>query len=121
MDDREHRGKCGLSFGFFCFPRCAGLRNCAVDTNQLRRQRVIEARRIRDKIVAANDLFNEYDWFNRNHQEWFDRASNRGAVAGTATDESSTVKAERAVGELQKQAAQARLPPRASLTMRLKQ
>ena len=79
--------------------------------NQLRRQRVIEARRIRDKIAAANDLFNEYDWFNRNHQEWFDRASNRGAVAGTATDESSTVKAERAVGELQKQAAQARLPP----------
>ena len=32
--------------------------------NQLRRQRVIEARRIRDKIAAANDLFNEYDWFN---------------------------------------------------------
>jgi|GraSoi2013_115cm_1033766.scaffolds.fasta_scaffold05887_3 hypothetical protein len=79
--------------------------------NNLRRERVIEARRIQDRIAAASELYGEFDWFNRNQGEWFEKASEEGSALRTAADENSIATAERTVADLRKQIDRAKLPP----------
>jgi hypothetical protein len=78
--------------------------------NELRRERLIEARRIEDEIDSVRQLAAEFDWFNREHGNWFDNASRRGDVIGAAAHADSIAAAEQAVAELQKKVEAAVLP-----------
>jgi hypothetical protein len=88
--------------------------------DELRRERVIEARRIIGEFAEAGQLAGEFDWFSRNQRDWFDQASRRGddpgrrewrnIVLGTPFDETAIRTAEQAVAALRWQVEAARLP-----------
>jgi hypothetical protein len=46
--------------------------------NELRRERVIDARRIKQEIEDARALGRALEWFARNQREWFDRVATTG-------------------------------------------
>jgi hypothetical protein len=78
--------------------------------NQLRRERVIEARRMANEIDSVAGLAGVFDWFNREQRNWFDDASRKGDAIGAVTDVASITAAEQAVAELRRWVEAAVLP-----------
>ncbi len=78
--------------------------------NQLRRERVIEARRMANEIDSVAGLAGVFDWFNREQRNWFDDASRKGDAIGAVTDVASITAAEQAVAQLRRWVEAAVLP-----------